>query len=221
MKKLINYFTTFEWALVLGMVLANIITGGFSDWLGATVSITGVLTVVLVAKGKMANFYFGIVNVALYAVMAYQWQLYGEVMLNALFYLPTQFWGLYLWKKHYDNGADEVVARKLTREQVLKLALASCLAIVVYANILGWIGGATPYLDATSTVLSIFGQLLMLFAFSANWVLWIIVNVVSVLMWAIPALTGDPGAVSMLLMWTAYLINSVYGYVNWKKLELN
>jgi hypothetical protein len=58
------------------------------------------LCVVLVAKGKIANYYFGIVQTLTYAYIAYGYGLYGEVMLNALFYFPVQFIGIYMLKQN-------------------------------------------------------------------------------------------------------------------------
>ena len=218
MKKLLNYFNGFEWGLLISMLVANLITGGFSEPIGAICSITGVLCVLLVAKGKLANFYFGIINVGLYVFIAYQASLYGEVMLNGLYYFPIQFIGLYTWKKRMSNETGSVKARTMSRGKLSLIALGCLAAIGVYSQVLLSIGGNTVYLDSTSTVLSIVAQLLMLSMFAEQWLLWIIVDVVSVGMWIIPAMTGDAMAISMTIMWSAYLINAVYGYYNWTKM---
>jgi len=51
----------------------------------------------------------------------------------------------------------------------------------------------------------------MAFRYREQWMLWIIVNIVSVIMWVN---IGDP---MMILMWSAYLINAIYGFVKWSK----
>lgn len=218
MKKIINYFNGFEWTLILGMVFANFITGGLGDPIGAICSITGVLCVVLVAKGKISNFAFGLVNVALYVYLAYTWKLYGEVMLNALYYLPIQFIGYFTWKKKMSVETGTVKAKTMSGTQLVILAISSAVAVIAYAQVLIKLGGNTPYLDSTSTVLSVIAQLLMLMMFAEQWLLWIVVNVVSVAMWFVPAMTGDAAAISMTIMWAAYLINAIYGYYNWRKM---
>ena len=53
--------------------------------------------------------------------------------------------------------------------------------------------------------------------YAEQWLLWIIVNVVSVVMWVL-LIGKDSSAITMVVMWVAYLFNSVYGYYNWKKL---
>ena len=74
--------------------------------------------VVLVAKGKIANYYFGIIQTGLYAYIAYGYGLYGEVMLNGLFYFPLQFVGIYLWSRHTvksDARGEDVVVHSLSK----------------------------------------------------------------------------------------------------------
>lgn len=218
MKKVFNYFNGFEWFLILSMIFANLITGGLSEPIGAICSITGVICVVLVAKGKISNYFFGFVNVALYIFIAYQARLYGEVMLNAIYYLPIQFIGYFTWKRKMSTETGTVKAKTMTKKQLFLTIILSAIGIFAYAQLLIVLGGNTPYLDSTSTVLSVIAQLLMLMMFAEQWLLWIVVNIVSVAMWMFPALKGDQAAISMVIMWSAYLINAIYGYVNWIKM---
>ena len=214
MKQIINYFTGFEWILLFGMILANYITGGLADPIGATCSITGVICVILIAKGKPINFFFGVINVILYIYICWQVPLYGDVMLNALYYLPINIFGYFIWKRNMNNGV--VKAKTLAPEKRFWVVMGSFAGIAVYGTMLNTMGGATPFLDATSTVLAIVAQFLLLNMFAEQWVLWIIINSISVLMWLIVTVTGDTTAISMVIMWTAYLINSLRGYFNWK-----
>lgn len=121
---------------------------------GLIASLTGMLTVVLVAKGRISNYYFGIVNVVLYGFIALQSQYYGEVMLNWAFFLPAQFIGLYLWGKHM-RGDGLVDAKGLTTRQRVMLGLGTVAAIGGYGLFLKWLDGSLPFFDASSTVLSV------------------------------------------------------------------
>jgi len=44
-----------------------------------------------------------------------------------------------------------------------------------------------------------------------QWLLWIVLNIISILLWA--------DNTSMYVMYSAYLLNSLYGYYNWSKLQ--
>ena len=50
-----------------------------------------------------------------------------------------------------------------------------------------------------------------------QWILWIIVNVVSTIMWVYLLYNGQPHAALMVGMWLFYLANSINGYCVWHK----
>ena len=88
-NKVLSYY---DWFLILGVIASNIIYSlmtGTLDALGSIAGITGVLCVVLVAKGSIWNYLFGLVNVSLYAWISFKADLYGDAALNALYYLPA------------------------------------------------------------------------------------------------------------------------------------
>ena len=91
-------FTPYEWFLILGIITSNILYSVLSnevDVAGSLAGITGVLCVVLVAKGNIWNYVFGLVNVSLYAYISFKATAYGDAALNALYYVPMQFIGYY------------------------------------------------------------------------------------------------------------------------------
>jgi nicotinamide mononucleotide transporter len=184
-------------------------------------SITGIWCVVLVAKGKISNYIWGFFNVVLYAYAAYTWKLYGDFMLNAYYFLPMQFVGWYIWTKPgYKKDADTIKAKVLSWKGRIILTLISVVATIGYGFILQRMGGNTPFLDAMSTVGSVIAMILMARMFMEQWVIWIIVDVVTVIMWAnIVFLEGGMFNLGILVMWSAWLINAVYGMVNWIKMN--
>ena len=171
----------------------------------------GICSVVLCAKGKRSGFLFGLVNVAGYAFISYHNQYYGEVMLNVLFYIPTNLLAFVLWSKHRDDerGGREVKARSLSVAQLVVACAVVAAATVAYHFLLRSLGGAMSMLDGASTVLSIFATILMTLRYSEQWFFWIIVDVITVALWCF---AGDP---VMIAMWSAYLLNAAYGYLMW------
>ena len=89
------------------------------------------------------------------------------------------------------------------------LLIGTAVAIVLYKLLLSALGGNSAWLDSASTVISITANLLMIMRYREQWLLWIIVDTVTVIMWAGK---GDP---IMTTMWAVYLINAIYGYINW------
>jgi nicotinamide mononucleotide transporter len=216
-------WTKFEisWLFTFTMVNIYLFFAWSDSLIGLVSSISGMLCVVLVAKGKIANYYFGIVQTLTYAYIAYGYGLYGEVMLNALFYFPIQFIGIYLWKK---NKSDQVVkgedvkVKSLTKTGWLYTVLSILILTIGYGLFLKFLGGNFVWNDAATNVLSIAAQILMLKRFAEQWLLWIAVNVLSITLWLSALISQGGNDFSMLVMWSAFLVNSIYGYVNWRKL---
>ena len=197
------------------------------DVLGSLACVTGVLCVVLVAKGNIWNYAFGLVNVSLYAWISYKSSLYGDAGLNALYYLPMQFIGWWQWRKrgaavsesHSDGDGVLVKARRMSRRQRVLLSVGCLVAVALFAYVLQKLGDPQPLKDSATTVLSIVAQALMALAFMEQWVLWIITNIVSVVMWVICVTRGEAHAGVMVIMWSFYLLNSINGLRVWLKLS--
>ena len=220
----------YDWFLIAGVISSNIIYSlmtGTLDVLGSVAGITGVLCVVLVAKGSIWNYAFGLVNVSLYALISYKASLYGDAALNALYYVPMQFIGWWQWRKRgaavseaeaSGNGV-QVKARRFSWTQRVWLAAGCILAIAAVALLLRHLGDPQPVKDSATTVLSIVAQALMALAFMEQWCLWIITNVISVVMWSICVARGEAHAGVMVIMWVFYLLNSLNGLRVWLKLS--
>jgi nicotinamide mononucleotide transporter len=73
-----------------------------------------------------------------------------------------------------------------------------------------------PYLDAFTTVTSVVAMVLSVKMFSEQWWIWVIVDVMTVVMWAINFAQGQDN-IATLLMWIVYLGNAVLMLVKWEK----
>ena len=222
--------TGYDWFLIAGVIVTNIIYSvltGTMDVVGSIAGITGVLCVVLVAKGSIWNYAFGLVNVSLYAWISYKAALYGDAGLNALYYLPMQFIGWWQWRKRgaamseSESAGDgvQVKARRLDWSQRVLLVLGCFAAVIAVGFLLKYLGDPQPFKDSATTVLSIVAQALMALAFMEQWALWIITNVISVVMWSVCVLRGEAHAGVMVIMWVFYLLNSINGFRVWLKLS--
>lgn len=219
---------------VFGSIALTLLWG--DTLFGLSVTLTGILCVILVNKRSNWNYLWGTYNVVGYAYLAWTYGLGGDFMLNAFYFLPMQFIGLAMWSKNLEEGA-VVKARDFTQKGYFNLGLFTALAVAIYGVLLQ--NHIAPYFnglglpvvfpiyesfglylfDSMSTVLSVIAMWLMAKRYAAQWVLWIIVNVASIGMWAIVLFNtpNDTNAIAMLLMWAIYLLNSVSGYLNWRR----
>lgn len=214
-------FTGWKKWQIFWMIFANVTILGVSISLGDTplsivASLTGVVCVILCGMGKVSNYFFGTINVVLYAIVAWSAKYYGDVMLNILYYFPTNIIGWIAWAKHLDRQKNEVYKKRMTIKQDILLGIISVVSVLGYSYILKLLGGNLPIIDSMSTVFSVIAQILMIKRFTEQWVIWIIVDVVSVIMW-IAAFFTEGQSVAVLMMWSVYLANAIIMFIKWQK----
>ena len=183
--------------------------------LSIVMSVTGLTANLLVAKGSILNYPFGIVNVLIYSFVSYQSALYGDTMLNLLYYAPMNIVGWNYWNKTKDEDGN-IGVKSLTKKQFIDVSILTSITWLTYSLLLIELNDVAPFIDSASTVLSIVGMFLMLCKYREQWYLWIIVNIVTIIMWWIAYQQGT-GDLTTLLMWIVYLVNSIYGLVQWLK----
>lgn len=219
----INTLTIFDWILIIGVIAANLIYSILeesADIVGSAAGISGVICVVMVARGNIMNYLFGVINVSLYAYISFKAGLYGDAALNALYYFPMQFIGWFSWvKKREEAESVTVVARRMSRSQRVWLSFACVILTAVVAWILHISGDPQPVKDSATTVLSVIAMFLMVRRFMEQWTLWVAVNIISIVMWSIALINGQSHSALMVIMWVFYLANSVNGWITWVRLS--
>lgn len=222
MNRIKSYFsdwTIFEkcWLALSVVIMVTMSVLSKDQPLALLSGLAGIISVVLCAKGKILNYAFGLIQAVTYVFICFQAHIYGEVMYN-IFMVPMITIGFLTWNKHMSDDHEEVQARNLTLRGWVILLLCMVVSVTGYCIILKLLHGNFVLVDATSTVLSVIATILMITRFSEQWLVWILVNVASVILWLMALESSDPGGVTLVVMWSAYLFNSIYGYVNWRRM---
>ena len=127
-----------------------------------------------------------------------------------------QLVGIFKWAKHIKKETGSIIKTSLTNKQrILYLLLLSFLTLV-FACFLKMIGGANPLIDSTTTMFSIFGQLLTVKRCIEQWYVWIVVNFLSLIMWIVSYQNGS-NCFATIIMWATYLFLAFYFLFQWKK----
>jgi len=181
------------------------IGGGYAmSWIEAVGTIFGLLCIWYASKEKTINYVFGLVNVTLFAIIFYQIQLYGILLLQ-LFFFCMNIYGWYAWTRPPSSDGNKLEVRWLEKQKLMTIVGISAVSIglltlfidpffFALANIsidfLNMFGAgiadpvlapdAFPFWDASMTVISVVAQVLMTRKYVENWILWVIVNVISV-----------------------------------------
>ncbi len=204
------------WILIATVVMLGLSIYWKDTLIGIVSALTGIWCVILTGKGKISSYIFGMVNTLLYAYIAYGAQYYGEVMLNLLYYVPTNVLGFILWKTNMNQENAEVVKKCMKVKTQVLVALGTTLGVFLYGLVLKKLGGQMPFVDSMSTVLSVVAQILCVKRYMEQWIIWIVVDVVTIIMWAVVFAQGGE-SIATLVMWSVYLINAIIMFVKWFK----
>lgn len=204
------------WLLTACIIITGLSVYWGDNLMGIISATTGVACVVCTGKGKLSAYIFGLVNCVLYAIIAYKAALYGETMLNAVYYIPMQFVGFYTWKKNMNAETHEVNKRHMKNQYRIVLLLSIIAATYVYGMLLQYLGDAMPFVDSFTTVSSVAAMIISVRMFAEQWWIWVAVDVFSVYMWWCDFCTGSDN-MATLLMWVVYLGNAVIMLVKWER----
>ena len=210
-------YSLFDKLFMVSMLLVQVVVFCVSpdSVLGVIAGISGVISVVLCAKGKISFYFIGFVQTITYTFLAWRNCFYGEVMEN-IFYLVTMVWGIFVWKKNStvdDNGSAHVEVLKFTPVMWVLSILGTVACTLGMGYWLDSIGSAQAYTDAATNILAIFAQILMVKRYKEQWLWWFIIDILCLKMWFVA------GNWSMVAMYVAWTINCVYGWYNWTKLN--
>lgn len=213
-----NYFT-FDHLFMAIMLLIQLILFLINpdSFLGTIAGISGIISVMLCAKGKIAFYFVGFVQSTSYLILSWQNCFYGEVIEN-VFYIITMIWGIFIWKKHLTkdaSGSMQVQTLKFSKKQWLLSVSTTLAGTLLMGFWLSSIGSHQAYTDAATNVLSIFAQLLMIKRYREQWIWWLVIDILGLKLWLVA------GNWEMTAMYAAWIINCIYGWENWNHLEEN
>ncbi len=208
------------WEILWLLFTCTVITALSIYWndsiMGIISAVTGIAYVIFAGKGKLSAYFFGLINCVLYAIISFNAKLYGETMLNVIYYIPMQFVGFFVWSKNISAETHEVTKRHMRNSGRLLIALTIATATYLYGLLLSYLGDTMPFVDSFTTVASVVAMIVSVGMYSEQWWIWLGVNAVSVYMWWCNFSLGSDN-IATLLMWLVYLISGILMLVKWEK----
>lgn len=201
--------------LVFSVIIINAIT--VKDSLISVISaICGITYTFMAGKGRVSCYLFGLTGSGFYCWLAFINALWGNLLLYACYYIPMQILGFWRWSKHVNSKTNEIVKIKLTKQENSVLCITTILITAITIIILRLMNSSNPFIDGITTVFSVAGMYLTVRRAIEQWVVWMIVNFLSALMWINIILQGEK-AYATVIMWITYFVFAIYFYMRWKK----
>ena len=220
----IYWYVTF---ITLGLVCLIIDP---TSWLNVLDLFIVMVNLYLVAKGKLIGIYIGVFECFFYAYIAYQSQLYGEIVNVFAISLPLYIYSIIAWtinmkkqrkEKYVDSSQEEdIVIRKLSKKQkILFVLLIIIISGISYCFLRFLLGQETALiLNAISLATMIVAQILSAMRCIESYVVFNVFDIICLLMWIQTTIqTGfSISELTMIIYTLACFTNDIYAYGLWR-----
>jgi nicotinamide mononucleotide transporter len=173
-------------------------------------AVLGVINVLLVVRRSAWNYPFGIVMVALYFFVFWNAKLYSDALLQ-IFFFVIQIYGWWAWvhARQVDHG---VAVSWMSSDQRLRWLAATAVAVVLWGTGMArFTDAAAPFVDATTAGLSIAAQSLQSLRRVESWVLWIVVDLIAIGLFAWRGLWVTSA------LYALFLVLAAVGLFEWRR----
>ena len=178
------------------------------EYLELAATIITLACVILGVKRSLWQFPVGIVGTALFSFVVIQRQIYANAALQ-VFFVFVQIYGWWYWLQG-DKGQRPKI--RTTNPWLVSAGVGAALAVAGLMTPLleKWTQTSTPLVDASTFTFSVLAQILLDRKRLETWPIWIIVNVLSVYLYASQQLWVFTG------LYVFFFFNAFWGWWEWR-----
>ena len=149
----LNRYDLIIWLVSVGMITLSFCL--FSDdKLTFAASLTGVTSLIFIAKGNVIGNYICVAFAILYAVISYYYNYYGEMITYLCMTLPMAVLNIISWTRHPFEDTGEVEVSKVTKKQTAVMFMITAVVTISFYFILTYIGNANIFISTLSIATS-------------------------------------------------------------------
>ena len=168
------------------------------------------ICVLLTIKENIWQWLFGIIGVLFYFIVFYQAKLYANMWLQIVFEV-LQIYGWYQWLHGGKDKGELEISRSPAKVNLLLLliGLVGTASLTYYFKI--YTDNPMPLADTAATVLSLLAQWMLAKKYLENWLVWIAVNVITIIIGVARELYLTAG------LYVLLFILAILGWNEWLK----
>jgi nicotinamide mononucleotide transporter len=181
-------------------------------WLELVAFVLAIAMVVFNIRVNPLGWPLAIVSSLLYFALFWNSRLYGDASLQ-IFFAVVALWGWWQWLRGTQADGSALAVRTLGARGRLGVLLALALAWPATGLFLKhYTDTDVPWWDAFPTAASVIGQWLLGRKYLENWAAWIVVNSVSV------GLFAYKGLWLTVILYSVFIVMSAVGWRAWRRL---
>ena len=223
--KISNQFamlTKREWILWVSSIIIITVTffikssGNYLTWVA---SLIGATFLIFIAKGMVIGQLLMLLFSVLYALISWNLCYYGEMLTYLGMTAPMAVLSAIQWIKNpYEGKKGVVKTAKLSKKKIFYLIIMAVIVTWIFYYILLYFNTANMMFSTISVTTSFLAAFLT-FLRSPLYALGYAANdIVLIVLWVL-ATMGDKDYLPMIICFIIFLINDIYGYVSWRKME--
>lgn len=223
MNNPIKTLTKREWLIWLGSIIivliSNLATKDF-DLLTLVAALTGVTSLIFAAKGNVWGQVLMILFSILYGIISFRFRYWGEMMTYLGMTLPMAVWSTITWIKNpSENNGNEVQIQSLSKKHIVALCISGIIVTAVFYYILKSFNTPNIIFSTISIITSFIAASLTMLR-SSYYAVWYAANdVVLIILWVFASIK-DPAYIPVVVNFSIFFMNDMYGFMSWKQREL-
>lgn len=222
MKININYFSKTEITLWCGsviLILSSFCIFDRENFMTLAASLIGVTSLIFNAKGNPFGQLLMVVFSILYGIISFSFAYYGEMITYLGMTGPMALFALISWLRNpYKGKKSEVAVNRINGKEIVFMLVLTAAVTVIFYFILNHFNTANV-LPSTLSVTTSFIAVYLTFRRNPYFALAYAANdVVLIILWVMAAMT-DISYVSVIICFVVFLVNDIYGFLNWLRME--
>lgn len=222
MKKLINYFSIFEWCLYLISLLVIIvcfIVFKNDNYFYLAGSIIGVTALIFLSKGHVLGQIITVVFSVFYGVVSLSFKYYGEMITYVFMTMPIAIISIITWLKHPSKQTkNEVEVNELKWKEYIFLAILSLVVTFVFYFILKVFNTNNLIISTVSILTSFVAAYLSMRRSRYYAIAYACNDIVLIILWILASIE-QINYFSMVICFVAFLASDIYAFINWGRLQ--
>ncbi len=223
MKRILNYFSTFEkvlWCASVLLITASFLLFSKDGYITLAASLIGATALIFNAKGNPLGPLLCIIFSMLYGTISFTFSYYGEVITYVAMSAPMSLWALITWIRNpHAKGKAEVKINSVSKKEMIILFACAPFLTLAFYFILKTFGTANLLPSTISVATSFIAVYLtarrspyFALAYAAN-------DLVLIVLWTLAAVK-DISYVSVIVCFVIFLFNDTYSFISWQKRKI-
>ena len=222
-KSKLSYFSKGEialWCTSIFFIVMSFCIFDRANYVTLIASVVGATSLIFNAKGNPFGQFLMVIFSVLYGIISFNFTYYGEMLTYVGMTAPMAVFALASWLKNpYDGNKAEVKVNHLGRTEIILMFILSGIVTFAFYFVLKAFNTAN-LLPSTISVTTSFLAVYLTFRRSAFYALAYAANdIVLIVLWTMAALS-DISYISVIICFTAFLANDLYGFVSWQRMSL-